>query len=247
MIKVRKNLTGKIYGRLKVIKQADDYCSPCGQKKTMWLCQCECGNYCTVIGNNLQKGTTTSCGCYATQLLKENSYHNQISKKYNIYNLSGDYGIGYTFNGEKFYFDLEDYDLIKRFCWYNDGKGYLRARVPLTNQTIMLHDLIMNKEKCIDHINHNTFDNRKCNLRKVNTSQNAMNRRLPKNNTSGYKGIQIKNGKFKVYITVNNIVHRLGVFSDINEAIKIRKQAEEKYFGEYSYDNSMKMSKYNSR
>lgn len=31
----------------------------------------------------------------------------------NTYDLSGEYGIGYTTKGEEFWFDLEDYDKIK--------------------------------------------------------------------------------------------------------------------------------------
>ena len=36
----------------------------------------------------------------------------------NIYDLSNEYGIGYTSNTkEPFYFDLEDYDKVKEYCW----------------------------------------------------------------------------------------------------------------------------------
>ena len=41
-------------------------------------------------------------------------------KKYNTYDLSGEYGIGYTTKGEKFLFDLEDYEKIKDYCWCVD-------------------------------------------------------------------------------------------------------------------------------
>ena len=41
-------------------------------------------------------------------------------------------------------------------------------------------------------------------------------------------------------ISVNKKWYYLGLYDDINEAIKVRKEAEEKYFGEYSYDNSIK-------
>ena len=38
----------------------------------------------------------------------------------NKYDLSGEYGIGWTHNTEhEFYFDLEDYDIIKYYCWYD--------------------------------------------------------------------------------------------------------------------------------
>ena len=46
-------------------------------------------------------------------------------KKYNTYDLSGEYGIGYTSKGEEFWFDLNDYNKIKDYCWYYNSNGYL--------------------------------------------------------------------------------------------------------------------------
>jgi len=54
-----KDLSGKRYGRLTVIK-------PCGKNKYgkyMFLCKCDCGNDCITLGNGLQCGNTLSCGC----------------------------------------------------------------------------------------------------------------------------------------------------------------------------------------
>ena len=44
-------------------------------------------------------------------------------------------------------------------------------------------------------------------------------------------------------ITKNREVILLGSFENYNDAVEARRSAEEKYFGEYSYDNSMKISK----
>ena len=93
----------------------------------------------------------------------------------------------------------------------------------------------------IDHKNHNTMDNRKCNLRYGNASNNAMNRKLRDDNTSGITGVSFDSTKglwlAQICVNRNNIL--LGEFVDKEKAIKIRKEAEEKYFGEWSYDNSM--------
>ena len=58
-----------------------------------------------------------------------------------------------------------------------------------------------------------------------------------KNNTSGEKGVywNKKANKWQANIQVNNVLKHLGLFMDKNEAAKVRKQAEEKYFGEYAY------------
>ena len=45
-------------------------------------------------------------------------YSKLYHKKYNTYDLSGEYGIGYSNSGKEFYFDLDDYDLIKEI-YYN--------------------------------------------------------------------------------------------------------------------------------
>lgn len=59
-----KDLTNKKFGRLTVIKRADDYVSPSGQHLTQWLCRCECGNEVIVLACSLKSGRTTSCGCF---------------------------------------------------------------------------------------------------------------------------------------------------------------------------------------
>jgi len=55
----RYELTGQVFGRLTVIAfhaVGADYA-------TLWLCRCECGTQKIVIGKNLVKGRTRSCGC----------------------------------------------------------------------------------------------------------------------------------------------------------------------------------------
>lgn len=58
--------TGKIYGRLLVLRRADVI-----GNEASWICKCECGNETTVVGGNLKKGYTTSCGCYHREKLSE--------------------------------------------------------------------------------------------------------------------------------------------------------------------------------
>ena len=99
------DLAGNKYGRLTVIRRI-------GTKRgsPLWECICECNNYANVTSRELTSGNTKSCGCLSLERLIE---YNHTKKKYNTYDLSGDYGIGYTSKDEEFYFDLEDYDKIK--------------------------------------------------------------------------------------------------------------------------------------
>ena len=57
------DLTGQSFGRLTVIERAENHILPNGKPRTMWLCQCQCGNYTTVSSQSLTNGTTVSCGC----------------------------------------------------------------------------------------------------------------------------------------------------------------------------------------
>ncbi len=102
----------------------------------------------------------------------------------------------------------------------------------------LLHRFIMNppSNKLIDHINGNKLDNRKCNLRIVNKSQNAMNSKKPKNNTSGVKGVYWDklSKKWEASIQVNMKKKSLGYFKNKDESIKARKESESELFGEYA-------------
>lgn len=58
-----KDLIGQHFGKLTVLDRADDHVSKNGSSRTAWLCRCECGNELVVMGLNLTRGHTTSCGC----------------------------------------------------------------------------------------------------------------------------------------------------------------------------------------
>lgn len=246
---VLKDMTGQQFRELKVIKRVEDYISPHNRHEAQWLCICKCGNFKKVRGTSLRQGLVTSCGCYRKKLAVERLVkHN---KKYNTYDLSGKYGIGYTEDKIPFYFDLEDYDMIKDYYWSNKGED-LHFVGCVNNENIPLHRFIMklynNSDLVVDHINtHHPEDNRKSNLRIVTKSENQRNRKLAKNNTSGVTGVvwSKKDNLWIAQIGLNNQKIRLGYFKNFNDAVRTRKEAEEKYFGEYSYDNSQKKWKEN--
>ena len=148
---------------------------------------------------------------------------------------------------KSFWFDKEDYEKIKNYCWnYHKNKhgGYIEAN-DLENGIVKLHRVVMgetNPKVKIDHIKHNTFDNRKSQLRSSTNQENCRNHIIHSNNTSGETGVswEKETGMWRARIFINGKGIHLGRFTDFDEAVKVRKKAEEKYFGEYSYDNSMK-------
>lgn len=237
------DLTGQRFGRLTVVKRADDYVFPNEEHRPKWLCKCDCGNKVEIVGKYLtKKNGTKSCGCLTREAVS------QAHKKFNTYDLSGEYGIGYTSNtNEPFLFDKEDYEKIKNYSWIKSNKGYVVTTITIDKnktKTISFHRLVTNApdDVLVDHIKHNKLDNRKSELRLVDSVKNEQNSKLAKNNTSGITGVtwHSRDRVWQARIKVNYKYIHLGYFDNIEDAVKARKQAEEKYFGEYSYDNSMK-------
>lgn len=106
MVKTKEDLTGKVFGRLTVIEQTDDYIDKKGQHYARWLCECNCPNHnmIKVRTSALKSGNTTSCGCFHTELVQSIGINNKLTNKYD---LSGEHGIGWTTNtNREFYFDL---------------------------------------------------------------------------------------------------------------------------------------------
>ena len=238
-IEEHNNNIGKTFGRLTVlqviIKQTKR-----GERIVYYQCQCECGNKTDVYSLNLLSGKTSSCGCYRNEQIRKANY---IGNKYEE---KEDYIVGYTLKNEIFYIDKEDLDKVSPYTWSFDKNGYLHANV--YGKTYTMHRLIMGTEKSdgmmIDHINHNKFDNRKSNLRIVTPAQNAMNSSIGINNTSGVVGVVFnkQTRKWDANITINYKAIRLGQYKSFNDAVSRRKRAENEFFQNYSYDNSLKIS-----
>ena len=135
--------------------------------------------------------------------------------------------------------DDEDYKKIEKdfnnLNWTitkNRNKFYVQKRV--NGKNIYLHRYIMNcpKGKYVDHKNHNTLDNRKQNLRITNNADNLRNGEIRINNKTGVKGVYFDNkrNKYVANIKVNYKGIFLGRFDTLEEAQKIRKEAEIKYW-----------------
>lgn len=130
--------------------------------------------------------------------------------------------------------DLDDVDKVRSYKW-GINKGYAQS-----SKGILLHRLIMapDDDMVVDHINHDRLDNRKENLRICSTRQNTMNQDVSKNNTSGITGVgwDKKSNKWIAYIKVNYRQITLGRFTNLDDAIQARMDAEIEYFGEYRND-----------
>ena len=134
---------------------------------------------------------------------------------------------------------------------YNQFKGKLSIRIK--NKTNVkgevstlyyvmapkdyLHRIITNAPKGyeVDHIDRNTLNNRRENLRICTRQENSRNKTKQRNNTSGYKGVSWDKAKkkWRAFISVDKKQIFLGRYDNIEEAIKARQQADIKYFKEF--------------
>ena len=219
----REDITGNKYGHLTVIGQGNDIIV-CGIKRVAWDCLCDCGNTTTVLGRSLKNGNTKSCKCC-------DGINRYSTKDHNTYDFSNDnYVIGKDIHGKQFYFDKEDYEKIKDYIWVVTEVGY----VDTNSHKIKMHRLLMDCPDglVVDHINSIKYDNRKSNLRIVDTTTNVRN--INPYGKSGILGVHWhkRHNKWIANVTVNGKLKHLGYFTNKEDAEKIRQQAEFKYYGE---------------
>lgn len=233
-----KDITGQRFGRLTVIERVPNPVHK-NRIEAHWRCICDCGNEVIATGSHLRTGHTTSCGCYR----KDNSANMQ--KKYNKYDLSGEYGICYSSNTDDvILFDIEDYDKIKDYCWsvavpkkcYN----YKRVVAIKTHGVVIkMHRIIMgitNPDCKIDHKNRNPLDNRKSNLRICTTEQNNWNT-PPKHD--GYKGVSQDHNRWVAKIREDGKQITIGRFDTAEEAALAYNEKAKELFGEFAYLNNI--------
>lgn len=224
-----KDITGMKYGMLTAIKRVEDRFTKSGRRITRWEFECDCGNRIIVDKNNVVKKNTSqvSCGCYHKKKLKEQEGK---TRYFNQYDLTGEFGIGFTRKGEEFYFDIEDYEKIKDYCW-NIHKGYVSSNIGEKNK--LMHRLVTGCPKglVVDHINRNRNDNRKCNLRVCTQKENVRNS-VKNFENSPIHGVTFNKraNRFVVEVTDKYI----GTYESKDEAIKERLKAEIIYFKDYS-------------
>jgi hypothetical protein len=155
--------------------------------------------------------------------------------------------------------DDEDYEWLSQFKWCSDtprsGQPYAKRygilgdpEAPLRKGHVKMHRDILGlgfeDGNYADHISGDTLDNRRCNLRRVSKSQNAMNRAPRANSKTGVNGVSWckRERKYTAYIKIKEKQRSLGYFTTLEEAAAARREAEEELFGEYGYFASQAQS-----
>jgi hypothetical protein len=128
-------------------------------------------------------------------------------------------------------------------CFYAKRK----ARKETAQTTETLHRVILSRMlnrtlttyDYVDHINHDTLDNRRNNLRLVTPKQNRLNTTKRSNNTSGFIGVSWKKQRcrWKASIGVDGKNYHLGYYTKPEDAAHAYDIAAQIIYGEFAYLN----------
>lgn len=143
--------------------------------------------------------------------------------------------------GKRAIVDADMYDYLNQFKWHINSDGYPQHSFwnKETKKDVdkKMHQVVMNTPKGMDtdHISSDKLDNRRSNLRICTHSQNGMNRGRQSNNTSGYKNIYWSppHKQWRIIIVVNKKRHNLGLYRNIEDAVKARDEYLVKLHGKY--------------
>ena len=151
--------------------------------------------------------------------------------------------------------DDKDFEELSKYKWCADRNSCVksfyairsvyatRSRRSISSHRkrrvkVYMHRIILDAPKGlqVDHINHDTLDNRKENLRLVTASQNRQNQRIRSNNTTGFKGVSFEQSvkKFYARIKVANKCIHIGPFLTPEAAYEAYKIAAIKNYGEFA-------------
>lgn len=122
------DLSGIQFGKLKVIKRAENRICPNGKLEVRWLCQCECGNITLVNTDNLKRKHTRSCGClkyetknYTHKMSKNRLYNIWSNMKARCYNTKDQAFKNYGARGIVIYDDWKNNFIAFRDWSINNG------------------------------------------------------------------------------------------------------------------------------
>lgn len=145
-------------------------------------------------------------------------------------------------------FDEDDFDLVASYKWRVSTQGYvtyLKYEKGQKPKGLYLHRMILgvtDKNELVDHKNHNTRDNRRCNIRRATAADNSRN--TTSYGKCGYLGVHYHpgwKGNRLIYarITVNRKAIFLGSFPTVEDAALAYNNAAKIHFGEFANLNKI--------
>lgn len=199
-----KDLTNMKFGRLTVAKRAGNNKS----NRTCWLCKCDCGNEIIVEGRSLISGNTQSCGCLRKEKPTNQFKKNLIGKKFGKLTVLKETG--------------KKHECYKYLCKCDCGNI----------KEVTSHSLISGETQSCGCLIKEAARQNGCIDKYSNTRISCLSSKLSKLNKSGFKGVCWSKRSKKWYANIGFRKKHicLGYFDKKEDAIKARKEAEEKYF-----------------
>jgi hypothetical protein len=211
----RKDLTGQKFGRLTATRF-----SHTANMKANWECTCECGSTVVVPAYGLKRKSTQSCGCLHKEILLQNNTKHGLryTPEYSSWCSMKSRCLGGTSGHYKQYYVARGITVCDR--WIDSFENFYADMGPKPSPT---HSL--------DRIN-NDGNYEPSNCRWADKATQSRNQRTQSNNKSGTRGVYWNNQcqKWAAAIRLNSRTLHLGMFSNLDDAIKARKDAEEQHW-----------------
>lgn len=204
---------GQRFGFLELTEEVEPHISPSGQSKRKFKFICDCGKETCQIMNNVKRGKVVSCGCYHdTQSITHGATGTETYKiwlgiKQRCYNEEAE---AYSYYGERGIKMCDE--------WKESFEAFLSDMGERPSSEMSIDRIDVNGDYC------------KENCRWATQTEQMYNQRK-RNSITGYTGVVLKAGKYYVYIKKNKKTHYLGCYSALVEAVRIRIEAEQMFYG----------------
>lgn len=131
-----------------------------------------------------------------------------------------------------FQIDDSQHERVLKYTWH--FQRYIRAGI--NGKIVRLHNFLFGKVPEgleWDHIDRDPLNNKRSNLRLVRHSENMRNKKVPKNNKSGTKGVHWEKsyGNWRAMIKKDGKMYHIGCYKNLDDAISARKLKEIELFG----------------
>lgn len=226
------DLTNKKFGRWTVLHEGkvDKH------NHQYWVCKCSCGTIKEVLGSNLIRNDSSSCGCYNQERRKQKFKKKQPNEFY----VKDDCIVLLDENKNECLIDKDSYSLVYTQYWKKNQSGYWIGWDNATNKSLKIHRVIMSAKEgdIIDHISGDRSDNRKSNLRFCTSKQNTWNSKPPNGTQSPCPGVKRycrNNTRYNWEVTYHSRLkgYHIGLFETFEEAVYARQYLEKVLRGEF--------------